>query len=65
MAMVLVSMTGWLFASSFTKSHLLSLCLLNVLIGGFGLLILLLPIGHRMPALPPMLFAASWTHFLF
>jgi hypothetical protein len=63
MAMVVLGAIGCIFPERFTKKHLVSFLMLNVLIGGFGLLILFIPLGHRQTWLTPVLFLSLFSLF--
>jgi hypothetical protein len=63
LAIVVLGVTGCIFPEHLAKKHLRSLLMLNVLIGGFGLLILCIPLGHRTTWLAPVLFLGLFGLF--
>ncbi len=65
LAIVFLSLVGFLFYERLTKKILLSLLMLNALVGGFALLILLLPLGHEESWLAPIVFIGLLGLFKF
>lgn len=65
LAMVLLGLSGFFFYQRFSKGQLLALLMLNVLIGGFSLLIIFLPLGHSQQWLAPIIFFSLFGLFRF
>lgn len=62
-AMLTVNVTGYLFRHMLTTNNLRSLLLVNVLIGGFGLLIVFLPLGQDQSIVGVGLFFGMFAMF--
>ena len=59
----LLGVAGFLAYTRLDRRHLLGLLLLETLIAGFGLLLLLVPVGHRVGWLAPLLFFGLYGLF--
>ncbi len=53
---VLVGLLGYFLFNRLSSKHLLYLLMLNVLVGGFGLMALLIPIAHQQVWIAPLVF---------
>jgi len=61
--MLILSSFAYAFSNKLTKSHLLSLHIVNILIGGFIVFVIFLPLGHEIPGLAALLFVALFALF--
>lgn len=62
-AIIVVSLLGFILYSRLSKSRMLSLLLVNVLIGGFVLFIILIPLGHDNTWLAISIFVGLFAMF--
>ena len=61
--MLASSSVAYVFSNKLSKSHLLSLHVVNILIGGFIVFIIFLPIGQKIPGFAALLFVALFAMF--
>jgi len=61
--MLVLSSFAYVFSNKLSKSHLLSLHVVNILIGGFVVFIIFLPVGQKIPGLAALLFVALFAMF--